>query len=60
MYACAMYPGHVDFLNNAAVEAKEQVSRLSSHPSIALWCGNNESNEAWHNWGWQKDMSKNK
>ncbi|MBK9632725.1 MAG: glycoside hydrolase family 2 protein [Saprospiraceae bacterium] len=58
MYACAMYPGHVDFLNNAAVEAKEQVSRLSSHPSIALWCGNNESNEAWHNWGWQKDMSK--
>jgi len=58
MYACAMYPGDVDFLNNAAIEAKEQVSRLSSHPSIALWCGNNESNEAWHNWGWQKDISK--
>ncbi|TND09836.1 MAG: beta-mannosidase [Bacteroidetes bacterium] len=32
----------------------EQVIRLRSHPCIALWCGNNEIDEGWHNWGWQK------
>jgi beta-mannosidase len=53
MYACAMYPGDEKFLQNAEIEAVEQVKRLRNHPSIALWCGNNEINEAWHNWGWQ-------
>jgi beta-mannosidase len=53
MYACAMYPGDEKFLQNAESEAIEQVKRLRTHPSIALWCGNNEINEAWHNWGWQ-------
>jgi beta-mannosidase len=53
MYACAMYPGDAAFLENAKLEAIEQVKRLNKHPSIALWCGNNEINEAWHNWGWQ-------
>ena len=53
MYACAMYPGDKAFLENAKAEAIEQVQRLRNHPCIALWCGNNEINEAWHNWGWQ-------
>jgi beta-mannosidase len=53
MYACAMYPGDEKFLQNAEIEAVEQVKRLRNHPSIALWCGNNEIDEAWHNWGWQ-------
>ena len=53
MYACAMYPGDAAFLENAKLEAVEQVKRLNTHPCIALWCGNNEINEAWHNWGWQ-------
>jgi beta-mannosidase len=30
---------------------------LRNHPSLALWCGNNESDEGWHNWGWQKQYS---
>ena len=53
MYACAMYPADKKFLENAQIEAVEQVKRLRNHPSLALWCGNNEINEAWHNWGWQ-------
>jgi beta-mannosidase len=53
MYACAMYPGGGRFLKTAAQEAYEQVERLRQHPCIALWCGNNENNEAWHMWGWQ-------
>ncbi|MDZ7878267.1 MAG: glycoside hydrolase family 2 protein [Saprospiraceae bacterium] len=53
MYACAMYPGEDEFINNAKAEAIEQVQRLRHHSCIALWCGNNEINEAWNNWGWQ-------
>jgi len=54
MFACAMYPGDTAFMSNVAAEAEEQIIRLRNHPSLALWCGNNESDEGWHNWGWQK------
>ena len=53
MFACAMYPGDEDFLENIQQEAFDQVIRLRNHPSIALWCGNNENSEGWHRWGWQ-------
>ena len=53
MYACAMYPGDKAFLENAKQEAIDQLTRLRNHPSIVLWCGNNESSEGWHRWGWQ-------
>lgn len=58
MYACALYPGNGRFLKNAAREALDQVERLRQHPSIALWCGNNENNEAWHHWGWQMPFNE--
>jgi len=53
MYACAMYPGDRDFLNGATQEADAAIKRLKDHPCIVLWCGNNEIDEAWHNWGWK-------
>lgn len=60
MYACAMYPGDTAFLTNAKTEAEEQVRRISGHASLALWCGNNENDEGWHNWGWQKQYKMSK
>ncbi|MCI9865585.1 glycoside hydrolase family 2 protein [Rhizobium skierniewicense] len=42
MFACNLYPCTDDFLDNAEREVTYQVKRLSSHPSIALWCGDNE------------------
>ncbi len=48
-----MYPGDDYFLANVREEAKHQVKRLRHHPSIAMWCGNNEIAEGWRNWGWQ-------
>ena len=56
MFACAMYPGDEDFLENVRQEAIEQAKRLRNHASLALWCGNNESDEGWHNWGWQRQF----
>ncbi len=58
MFACAMYPGDKAFLKNVKQEAVDNVKRLRNHPSMALWCGNNESSEGWHRWGWQADRSE--
>ncbi|MGE0089527.1 MAG: glycoside hydrolase family 2 protein [Bacteroidales bacterium] len=58
MFANAMYPGDSTFLENVNNEANYQVKRLSKHPSLAVWCGNNEMDEAWHNWGWSGNYSK--
>ncbi len=60
MFACAMYPGDEHFIDNVRLEAIEQVIRLRNHASLALWCGNNEVSEGWHNWGWQKQFAYSK
>ncbi len=56
MFACSMYPGDDAFLENARLEAIDNVKRLRNHASIALWCGNNEIDVAWcegkMNCGW--------
>ena len=60
MFACAMYPGDSAFTENVKHEISEQVTRLRNHPCLALWCGNNEIDEGWHNWGWQKQYKYSK
>tara|TARA_B100000809_G_scaffold264125_2_gene319115 strand:+ start:19887 stop:22472 length:2586 start_codon:yes stop_codon:yes gene_type:complete len=62
MFACSMYPGNKEFLENVKHEAIDNVIRLRNHPSIALWCGNNEINAAWSHysdggWGWKEKYS---
>ncbi len=43
IFACAKYPGNdVAFHNEVVAEATHQVRRLASHPSLVVWCGNNE------------------
>ncbi|KAL7751733.1 hypothetical protein RI367_002732 [Sorochytrium milnesiophthora] len=46
MFACAMYPGTKVFLDNVKEEVAYQAARLSYHPSVVLWSGNNENQEA--------------
>ena len=50
MFSCAMYPGDSAFLDNVNAEAEENVKRLRHHPSLALWCGNNEVLMKWKGW----------
>lgn len=57
MFACTAYPSDRDFLDNVRTEAVHQVKRLRHHPSIALWCGNNEVEEALKYWGWQRKFA---
>ena len=54
MFACSLYPTLEDeFINSIQEEITQNIKRLQKHPCIALWCGNNEVDVAWHNWGWQ-------
>jgi beta-mannosidase len=60
MFACAMYPGNDEFLENVRLEAIDNVKRLRNHPCLVLWCGNNEIEAAWgpydenRGWGWKQ------
>lgn len=58
MFACGMYPYDSFFLENVKTEAEQNVKRLTNHPCMALWCGNNENSEGWHRWGWQDNFSE--
>ena len=58
MFACAMYPGNDDFLENIRLEAEDNYNRLKKHTCIALWCGNNENLSAWKRWGWEENTIK--
>ncbi|WP_181704091.1 glycoside hydrolase family 2 protein [Chthonobacter albigriseus] len=43
MFACNHYPGADNrWLKLVRLEARQQIRRLSSQPSMALWCGDNE------------------
>ena len=54
MFNGTMYPDAPNFLEAVEPEVLAQSMRLNNHPSLALWCGNNEIEVAWHNWGWQQ------
>jgi len=42
MFACAVYNLTEEFEENITAEFIDNVRRLRHHPSLALWCGNNE------------------
>ena len=42
-FACAAYPEEEPFRAEVEAEARENVARLTPHPSLVLWCGNNEN-----------------
>jgi len=54
MFSCGIYPEDDDFAENVRVEAIENVRRLRHHACLALWCGNNEMEQGWADWGWNK------
>ena len=53
-FACGVYPDDDDFAENVRIEAIENVRRIRHRASLALWCGNNEMEQGWVDWGWNK------
>ncbi len=58
MFSCSMYPSEGELLYNIRQEAIDNVVRLRNHPCIAIWCGNNEINQAWYGWGWKRQYEQ--
>ncbi|WP_431930792.1 glycoside hydrolase family 2 protein [Nonomuraea jabiensis] len=56
-FACAFYAEEEPLWSEVEAEARENVARLTSHPSLALWCGNNENLVAYTDWpGWRDSL----
>lgn len=55
IFSCSVYPlDDPEFLENVRVEVLENVRRLRHRASLALWCGNNEMEWGWADWGWTR------
>lgn len=57
MFACNIYELNKEFEENIVEETKDNVRRLRHHASLGVWCGNNEIETAWANWGGFKEHS---
>lgn len=57
MFACAGYPEQKWFTDSVKNEAEITIKRLQSHPSLALWCGNNENDWIFSS-GWMGNLKK--
>ncbi len=59
MFGGGMQPGYDPaFRSNVVAEARDNIRRLRHHPSIVLWCGNNEEETAWKDWGHGKQLTE--
>jgi beta-mannosidase len=54
LFACSKYPvDQSDFLREVQTEITWGMREFSPHPSLAVWCGNNEMEWGWWNWQYQ-------
>lgn len=47
MFAIYHTPDYPEFYESVKKELKDNIQRLRNHPSIVLWCGNNETELIW-------------
>lgn len=55
MFACANYLLTEDFWNTTEAEIRDNILRLRNHPSLGMWCGNNEIETSFETWGLPED-----
>lgn len=58
VFACCKYPATDEhFLADVKREVAHQIRRLAHHPSLIVWCGNNEMEWGAWSWGFEKGVS---
>lgn len=57
-FACGMFPSDERYLQSVTAEVRDNVRRLRNHPSLALWCGNNENEISYFEWGWNRTLTQ--
>ena len=56
LFACAAYAEEEPLRGEVVAEVTEAVTRLSSHPSLVLWNGNNENLWGHEDWHWAEQL----
>ncbi|MEE1928980.1 glycoside hydrolase family 2 protein [Streptomyces sp. TRM 70351] len=56
-FACASYPEEEPLRSEIEAETRENVVRLMSHASLALWNGGNENLWGFVDWGWPEQLA---
>jgi len=57
LFACAAYPEEEPFASEVDAEARQNVTRLMPHASLAVWNANNENTWGFYDWGWQEPLA---
>ena len=57
LFACAAYAEEEPLAGEVEAEAREAVTRLSQHASLALWNGCNENIWGYVEWGWRHPLA---
>ena len=58
LFACAFYAEEQPLRGEVEAEARENITRLVTHPSLVLWNGNNENLPAYADWaGWRDTLA---
>ncbi|ALV47306.1 beta-mannosidase [Arthrobacter alpinus] len=57
LFACAAYSEEEPLRSEVIAEAREAVTRLSKHASLALWNGCNENIWGWVEWDWRVPLA---
>nr|WP_231121577.1 hypothetical protein [Motilibacter peucedani] len=56
LFACATYAEEQPMRGEVLAEARDNITRLVSHPSLALWNGNNENIWGYADWEWEERL----
>lgn len=59
MFACGMYPVNKEYLESIKYEVTDNIKRIRNYCSLALYCGNNENEISWFQWGWKPTYPEN-
>jgi beta-mannosidase len=57
LFACAAYSEDEPLWSEVEAEARQAVTRLSKHASLAVWNGNNENIWGYVDWGWRVPLA---
>ncbi|PWD52083.1 beta-mannosidase [Serinibacter arcticus] len=56
LLACGAYAEDDPIRSEIAAEARENIARLSPHPSLVIWNGGNENLWGHEDWGWKEKL----
>ena len=57
LFACAAYSEDEPLWSEVEEEARQAITRLSAHASLAVWNGNNENIWGYVDWGWRPQLN---